>query len=253
VFANGAGVAAIVVAPASGPCADPTVNWYRNGRYSKSNDKVTPFGWSPDGKLALLGHAACTGSDASAGWKGTVSVTDATGTNVLASIPEVRGEMAFSPDFSEVAAQSDADLKLLDLAGQPPALDSMPGLRFLGWLDVESMFAAGGSQVEFVDLDPPNIAPAPNGDWKAISPTGLHIAADLSGAALRIDASDGSTLLNLSSDGLLAERYAPAGEPAQTWLQPSWWSPDGRMLVLQSTAGDSLALIAVNPARSAAT
>ncbi|MGZ6314145.1 MAG: hypothetical protein ACXWNI_00745, partial [Candidatus Limnocylindrales bacterium] len=76
VVANGHGSAAIIVArPAC--VGDPLVNWYRNGAYEKAQEKVSPFGWSPDGRLILKGHLDCSSEDAELhGWKGPVDVVD---------------------------------------------------------------------------------------------------------------------------------------------------------------------------------
>lgn len=247
VVANGHGSAAIVV-DRPGCVGDPSVNWYRDGGYVQTHEKVTPFGWSPDGRLALLGHMDCTAEDAIAhGPKGPVQVVDFATGRVIATAPAVRGELAFSPALTALAAQSDTDLKIVDLAGGP--VETLPGLRFLGWLDDESLYAASGSQIEFVGLDPPSVTPAASREWRAESPTGLHLAADLSGAARRIVAADGTTLMDLSSAGLVAERYHAANEPVTSALAPSWWSPDGRMLALESSDGESLVLLSVDPSK----
>ncbi len=123
---------------------------------------------------------------------------------------------------------------------------TIPGIRFLGWLDQESLFAASGSQIQFIDLDPIDVSTATYGEWKTSSPSGLELAGDLSGAARAILATNGSQLLDLSSAGLAAERYPAAGE-SETYLQPNWWSPDGGMLALESSDGASISLISVDP------
>jgi hypothetical protein len=246
VVANGHGSAAIIVAvPAC--VGDPIVNWYRDGRYERTQDKVSPFGWSPDGRLALLGHFSCESMDAELhGWKGPVEVADFASGRVLATAPAVRGEMAFSPDLSMLAAQSDADLEIVDLGGQP--VETLTGTRFLGWLDSETLYAVKGSQLELVDLDPLAVMAAVGNEWQAESPTGLHLAGDLTGVARRLVAQDGTTLMDLSSAGLAAERYPTADEHVNPSLQQSWWSPDGRMLALKSSDGSSLYLLSVDPA-----
>jgi hypothetical protein len=251
--ASGHGSAAVVVAvPAC--VGDPIIDWYKDGRYVKTRDKATPFGWSPDGKYALVGHMDCGQADAELhGWKGPVQVIDFESGNVVATLPGVRGEMAFNPDGTSIAAQSDGDLEVADLGSGE--VDTLPNLRFLGWLDVESIIAVAatagsgaGSQVEFVDLDPAAVSPLPGTTWKAESPTGLELQADLTGAVRSILAADGTTLLDLSAAGLVAERQPGPNEPTGTWLQQQWWSPDGRMLALKAADGKSLAMISVDPA-----
>jgi hypothetical protein len=245
--ANGHGAAAIVVAvPAC--VGDPLIDWYRDGKYVKAGEKATPYGWSADGKLALLGHFDCSGQDATLhGWKGPVDVVDFATGKTVATVPDVRGEMAFGLDDEDLAAQSDADLKVVDLGSGE--VQTIPGVRFLGWLDSESLYAASGSQVEFVDLDPLGVSAAANNLWQAASPTGLHLQADLSGAARAILAADGSTLVDLSPAALVAEQYPAVDDFITSALQQQWWSPDGRMLALKSADGRSLVLISVDPSK----
>jgi WD40 repeat protein len=247
VVANGHGSAAIIVAvPAC--VGDPLVNWYRDGSYEKAQEKVSPFGWSPEGQLLLKGHLDCSSEDATLhGWKGRVDVVDFVSGRVVATAQGVRGEMAFSPDLTMLAAQSDADLEIVDLGGQP--IETLPGTRFLGWLDAETLYAVSGSQLELVDLDPLAVIPVAGDEWQAESPTGLHLAADLTGAARRIVAADGTTLMDLTSAGLVADNYPTAGGHVTPALQQSWWSPDGRMLALESSDGSSLVLISVDPTK----
>jgi hypothetical protein len=247
--ASGHGSAAVIVAvPAC--VGDPLIDWYRDGKYVKTGEKATPFGWSPDGRYVLVGHMDCGQADADLhGWKGAVQVIEFQSGKVVATLPGIRGEMAFNPDGTEVAAQSDGDLEVADLdSGE---VDTLPNLRFLGWLDVESIIAVAGTQVEFVDLDPTAVSSMPGTTWKAESPTGLELQADLTGSARAILAQDGSTLLDLSAAGLVAERYTDPSGPTMTWLQQQWWSPDGRMLALRSADGLSLSLISVDPSQPA--
>jgi hypothetical protein len=249
VLASGHGSAAVFVA--RGPCAgDPTVKWYRDGRYLR-DEQVTPFGWSTDGQLALVGHMSC---DATGGAglspRGNVQLVDVASGRVVATLPAVRGEMAFSPGGDSLAAQSDSNLEVADV--DTGNLDMIPGVRFLGWLDDETIMAARNSRIELIDLDPLDVSSVAYAVWQAESPTGLHLAADLTGAARAILASDGTALMDLSSAGLVAERYPSANEPVVTALQPSWWSPDGAMLALESADGTSLALLSVDPSKPAA-
>jgi WD40 repeat protein len=247
VVASGYGAAAIVVAvPAC--VGDPIIDWYRDGKYVKTGEKATPYGWSADGKLAVIGHFACSSEDATLhGWKGSVDIVDFATGKVVATLPDVRGEMAFSPDDTDFAAQSDADLEIADL--DTGEVQKIPGVRFLGWLDTESLYAANGTQVEFVDLDPLGVDPALGNLWQAASPTGLHLQGDTTGAAVAILASDGTTLLDLSSAGLVAEQYPATNDYIASALQPQWWSPDGRMLALRSADGQSLVLLSVDPTK----
>jgi hypothetical protein len=246
VVANGHGSAAIIVA-VPGCTGDPLLDWYRDGNYVRAGEKATPFGWSMDGQLLLKGHMDCSGMDAELhGWKGPVQVVDFGSGRVLATAPGVRGEMAFSPDMTMLAAQSDADLEIVDLGGQPA--ETLPGTRFLGWLDAETLYAVSGSQLKLVDLDPLAATNVSGDEWQAESPMGLHLASDLTGAARRIVAEDGTTLMDLSSVGLVAERPI-AGDRVTSALQPGWWSPDGRMLALESADGASLVLLSVDPAK----
>jgi WD40 repeat protein len=249
VVANGHGSAAIIVTRSA--CGgDPVVDWYRDGHYVRAQETVTPFGWSPDGEDVVLGHMACDPADGvDRGAKGPVQLVDFASGRVLATLPDVRGEMAFSPDGESLAAQSDSDLNVVEI--DSGGISTVPGIRFLGWLDVETIFAASGSRIEFVDLDPPDVSPVAYAEWQAVSPEGIHLSADLSGRALRVSASDGTVLLDLSSAGLVAERYPAAGEPVVSALQPSWWSPDGGMLALESSDGTSLVMLSVDPSRPA--
>jgi hypothetical protein len=135
-------------------------------------------------------------------------------------------------------------------------VDTVPAVRFLGWLDQESLFVEHAGQIEFIDLDPLDIPPTTYARWQASSPQGLHLAGDLSGAALAILAADGSPLMDLSSAGLTLAPSAGAaaggdGGTIATGLQPDWWSPDGGMLAIESSDGSSIALFSVDPSHPA--
>ena len=242
VIASGHGSAAIVTSSPAG-CGDPTVDWFRDGKYVKVGESVTPIGWSPDGKYIVLGHETCDSSAPAQGWRGQIQVVEFASGHVAATIPNAQGEIAFSPDGGSIAAQAGVDLEVADLdSGEP---QTIPGVRFLGWLDQESVFLAAGSKIEFADLDPLEISTASYAQWKTSSPAGLQLAADSTGAARAVLAADGSTLLDLSSAGFVAERYPAPDDPVVTYLQPAWWSPDGSMLALESADDTSIALLSV--------
>jgi hypothetical protein len=250
VVANGRGSAAVVGARPA--CGDPLVQWYRDGRPDPATERVTPLGWSSDGEEILLGHQTCdAGSGSSlgasgAGWTGTVQVVGFASGNVQVTFQDVQGQLAFSPSGEAIAAQTASGVVFADVDGGQPL--SISGVRLLGWLDDETMFGEVGGQIRLVETDPPDIGAGSYREWQSGSPSGLSVAADLAGAAVRIAGTDGSTLLDLSSADLVVERPPYSGEGAATVLQPARWSPDGRMLVLESRDGATLALISVDPA-----
>jgi WD40 repeat protein len=249
VVANGHGSAAIIVA-VPGCVGDPLIDWYKNGGYVKASDKATPFGWSTDGRLLLLGHFECSTEDASLhGWRGPVQVIDFASGKILATAPAVRGEMAFSPSGTRLAAESDADLEIVDISsGQ---VETVPNVRFLGWSGDD--YAYGLTTAGSVVAVPATTSIQPYGGiivggWTIPSPSGVLLTADASGDALRVSSADTkTTLLDLSSSGLMTAR-AQTSEYRLSYLQPRWWSPDGRMLALESSDGTSIALISVDPA-----
>jgi hypothetical protein len=63
----------------------------------------------------------------------------------------------------------------------------------------------------------------------------------------RIVSADGSTLLDLSATGLVTHLGSDSAKKYSS-LQPRFWSPDGRMLVLVSGDGTYLAILSVDPA-----
>ena len=245
VVANGHGSAAIIVA-VPGCVGDPIIDWYKNGGYEKAGEKATPYGWSPDGKLVLLGHMDCSGEDAELhGWKGPVDVVDFASGRVLATAPAVRGEVAFNPSATRLAAQSDADLEIVAVAGGQ--VQTMPGARFRSWLDDDHLYYQAGAEVELLNLRSGAWASAPvgSGEWQVPSSAGPRLVVDTTGAARRIVAADwATTLLDLSSSSLLLDANQASDQMASS-LQQRSWSPDGRMLALASSDGTSLALFSV--------
>ncbi len=249
VVGSGHGAAAIIVA-VPGCTGDPLIDWYENGQYVKVGEKATPYGWSPDGKLVLLGHLDCGSQDAEVhGWKGRVDVVDFASGRILATAPNVRGEMAFNQSATMLAAQSDADLEILDIAtGQ---MKTVPGARLLGWADDDHVYCLT-SDGSLALIGATAVIPAYGGitlDWSIPSSAGPSVDVDTSGRVLRIAGADGKVLLDLSSAGLVVDADQATG-PAVSALQQRWWSPDGRMLALESSDGTSLDLFSVDPTAS---
>jgi len=246
VVANGHGSAAVIVA-VPGCVGDPLIDWYKSGGYVKSGEKATPYGWSPDGKLVLLGHLDCTdgGMDAELhGWKGHVDVVDFASSRVLATAPNVRGEMAFNPSSTRLAAQSDQDLEILDIA--TGRVKTVSGARLLGWADDDRLYCltSGGSMAL---VGATAAIPDFGGiivDWSVPSSAGPTVDVDSTGRAIRIAGENGKVLLDLSSANLVVDANQATGQVISA-LQQRWWSPDGRMLAVPSSDGTSLALFSV--------
>jgi WD40 repeat protein len=249
VVANGHGSAAIVVAvPAC--TGDPLIDWYKNGQYVKTGEKVTAFGWSPDGRLVLLGHLDCSSQDAELnGWKGPVDIVDFATRRVLATAPAVRGAMAFNPSATRLAAESDQNLEIVDIAtGQ---VKTVANARLLGWSDDDYVYClttAGSVALVGATAQIRDFGGIVAGGWPIPSSTGPRLEVDVTGAATRVASADEkTTLIDLSSAGLVAERGQASGYKVSSMRQTPW-SPDGRMLALESSDGTSLALISVDPA-----
>ena len=247
VVASGHGSAAIVVAVPACTC-DPIIDWYTDGKYVKANEKASPFGWSPDGKYVLLGHVGATGMDAEInGWKGSVDVVDFASGQVRATVPSVRGAMAFNPSGTRLAAESDKDLQILDIA--TGKIKRVTGARLLGWADGDhvGVLTAGGSlALVGATAGIPDFGGVVTA-WSVASSLGPRLIAGGTGMAVRVaGADDKTTLLDLSSSDLVVLPDL-AGRYQGTLLRQNPWSADGRTLALPSADGTSIALISVDP------
>jgi hypothetical protein len=260
VVANGHGSAAIVVAM-PGCVGDPQVDWYRDGGYVRSGEQLTPYGWSTDGRRFIEGHLTCTTDDATLhGWKGRVDVVDFASGTVLATADDVRGPMAMSPAGSWLAAQSDSSLDVVSIGASSSGMSSawtLGDTSLLGWLDDGHLYVR--SSFSGVLLVSPGQAGAgatqqvATGEWELGSAAGARLVVDSMGHALRIVSASSTTLLDLDGLNLTLAEAAIEGTPKSpnsfttTSLVPARWSPDGRMLLLDSPDGQSLTLISVDP------
>jgi WD40 repeat protein len=161
--------------------------------------------------------------------------------------------MAFNPSGTRLAAGSDNDLEILDIA--TGRVKTVSNARLLGWADDDHVYClSSGGSLAIVG------ATASLPDWNGIvlywaidSTTGASLDVAATGNLLRILGADGkATLLDLGSSGLVVDRDLTfdtvSGQPRGSWLVPAQWSPDGRMIVLKSADSTSLALISVDPA-----
>jgi WD40 repeat protein len=245
VVANGHGVAAVIVS-VPGCVGDPTVAWYKDGRYDRSTEQATPFGWSADGRLLLKGHFDCSDQDAASGWKGRLDVVDATTSHVLVTLPHVRGRMAFNASATRLAAQLDQDLQIVDL--RTASVDMRTGVALLGWADEDRLFALEGDRIVVLDLAGKGQASTVAADeWSIPSPAGQRLIVNRSGKPVRVEAADGTTLIQLPAESLtsLAPRPFQTGQENGSGLTLRNWSPDGHMLALEQTSG-GLLLYSVN-------
>lgn len=253
VVANGHGSAAIVVGVPACVC-DPLVDWYRDGNYIRANETVSPLGWSPDGRLLLRGRFDDSRKDAAfTSWAGAVDVTDFATGRVLATVPAVSGEMAFNPSATRLAAESGGDLEILDIG--TGAINTVPGARLLGWWNDDAVYyltagnvigsASATVKTEFLQGPPPT-------EWPIPSSTGPDLFADSNGSVTRIVTADQkTTLLDLTPASLVVPTDLTASYPGVSlWQSP--WSPDGRMIALETADKTSLVLISVDPSRGGA-
>jgi hypothetical protein len=183
------------------------------------------------------------------GWKGPVDIVDFATRRVLATAPAVRGAMAFNPSATRLAAESDQNLEIVDIAtGQ---VKTVANARLLGWSDDDYVYCltkAGSVALVGATAQIHDFSGIVAGGWPIPSSTGPRLEVDVTGAATRIaNANEKTTLLDLSSAGLVAERGQASGYKVSSMRQTPW-SPDGRMLALESSDGTSLALISVDPA-----
>ena len=249
VVAGGHGSAAIIVAMPA--CAgDPWIDWYKNGQYVKADERTTPYGWSADGKLVLLGHLDCSVQEAEMkGWQGHVDIVDFAMRKVLATAPGVRGEMAFNPSGTRLAAESDQNLEIVDIAtGQ---VKTVPDARLLGWSSDDHLAYLTASGTIADAGATANIPPAAGvvAEWSIPSTIGVRLDCDNAGKLLRIADANGKELLDLSSEALGRIRdIGSADASSQPRLSALWqnpWSPDGRMLAFRSTS--AIELYSVEP------
>ncbi len=248
VVGSGRGAAMIVVA-VPGCTGDPMVDWYRDGAYRRTNEKLTPIGFSFDGSLAIEGHLTCSSMDAELhGWKGVVDVIDLATGRAEISIPNVRGELAFAPGGKMLAAQSDGDLAIADLGSGHVTV--VKNVRLLAWIDSQHLALAGNAAV--IDAANPSAKLASVDGHYAVGDTGITLAITADGKVNGVDGPNGR-VVDLASEGLSIDgnRAPGADEREETRLQPSYWSPDGRMLALPSADGSSIVLVSADPAHPA--
>ena len=253
VVANGHGSAAIVVGVPACVC-DPMVDWYRDGHYVRASETVSPLGWSPDGRLLLRGRFDSSRKDAAfTTWAGAVDVTDFATGRVLATAPHVSGAMAFNPSETRLAAESGSDLEILDIG--TGATRTVAGARLLGWWNDDFVYylTTGNAIAAAPATDTTEIlqGPPPT-EWPIPSFHGADLLADWKGSATRIVSADQSTtLLDLTSADLVVPTDLTAGYEAVS-LRQSPWSPDGRMLALETADKTTLVLISVDPGQGGA-
>jgi hypothetical protein len=249
VVANGHGTAMVVVA-VPGCVGDPEIAWYRNGSLDlEHRESLTPIGWSADGSLALEGHMTCGAMDGELrGWKGDVTVVDIATGETKVTLHDVRGELAFSPGGKLLAAQSDTDVEVADIDAGTVSVAG--NARLLAWTTARTLALRAGETLELAELlDQLKVTTPEPSEILMPSPIdGVALGVDVKGNALGIEGPETGPLGLTDQDLAIDANPQPAADEwVGTWLQPNYWSPDGRMLVLPAIDRQTLVLLSVNP------
>lgn len=250
VVASGHGSAMVVVS-VPGCVGDPWIDWYRDGDFVHTDEQLTPFGWSPDGRFALEGHMTCGQEEAELhGWKGDVDAVEISSGKTEVKLTNVRGELAFSPSGKMLAAQSDSDVEIADI--DTGSISVAKGVRLLAWVTDQRLALRAGETLEVADLSDgfEVTTPEPSEILVPSVIDGVALGIDVHGAAIEVRGPKDS-LFSLRDEKLaiVANPQPAANEAVYSVLQPTYWSPDGRMLVLPTADGRAIDLISVDPAK----